>query len=73
MEESQNTKLMQETHCNLDLRERFVDYALKIIRLSEALPETEKAHAILEKTDELIATLLTSIEIGKKEKECLSE
>ena len=46
-----------------DLQDRLIDYAVRIIGLSETWPDTKAGrHILLNETDELISILFKSIE-----------
>ena len=61
MKAKENTTKLKRT--KFDLQDRFIDYAVRIIKLSE------KLSSLLLETDELISILFTSIETAKKQKE----
>ena len=50
-----------------DLKDRLIDFSVRIIRLSEALPDS-KAGKHIQETDELISILFKGIETAKKNK-----
>ena len=48
-----------------DLQKRFIDYAVRIINVSEQIPET-KLSPLLQGSDKLISILFKSIDTAKK-------
>jgi hypothetical protein len=52
-----------------DLQDRMIDFAVRIVKLAEALPETKAGQHVgfqIKETDELISILFKSVETAKE-------